>query len=121
MIVYACPDLFFASKIRATADAMKIASRPTRDAQALRNRLEQIDDGRLNEPVTGVVIDLGLGDDALELVRQAKTHSATLPVVAYGSHMATQQLQEARAAGADFVMANSQFTANLEAVLERLR
>ncbi len=121
MIVYACPDLFFASKIRATAEAMKIASRPARDGEALRKRLEMIDDGRLNEAVTGVIVDLGLGEDGLSLVRQAKAHDATLPVVAYGSHVATELLGQARAAGADFVMANSQFTANLQAILQRLR
>ncbi|MEX0777459.1 MAG: hypothetical protein WD042_17275 [Phycisphaeraceae bacterium] len=121
MIIYCCPDLLFASKITATANALGASHRPARNAEMLRNRLNKVDDGKLNEAVTGVVVDLGLGDDALDLVRLVKEHDAALPVVVYGSHVAADRLAQARAAGADFVMANSQFAANLPAILERLK
>jgi DNA-binding NarL/FixJ family response regulator len=119
MIVYACQDLIFATKIRSTAEAVGVASRPARDAEALRKRLERVDDGKLNEPVTGVLIDLELGETGLDLLRQVKAHDANTPVVAFGSHVAAEVLQAARQGGADFVLPRSAFTANLPSILER--
>ncbi len=121
MIVYCCPDLVFGSKIHSAAQALGIACRPARDAVALRNRLQQIDDGKLNEPVTGVIVDLGLGPAALEMIAQARQHHPAMPIVAYGSHLLTDLLARAREQGADFVMSNGQFAANLPDVLQRLK
>ena len=109
----------FATKIRATAEALGVPSRPARDAEALQKRLDRVDDGKLNEPVTAVIVDLGLGDTGLTLIEKTKAHDPAIPVVAYGSHMATDTLRQARAKGADFVMANSQFAGTLPAILER--
>ena len=130
MIVYACSDLIFATKVRATAEALGIATRPTRDAEALERRLRRVDDGKGNDPVTGVLIDLDLGEAALALIRQVAIHtgaaetagpSAPRPqIVAFGSHTATALLDSAREAGADFVLPRSQFTANLPTILQRL-
>jgi len=120
MIVYCCPDLIFATRIRATAEAEGVPSRPARDAQALRKRLDQVDDGKRNEPVTGVIVDLDLGADAIAMIEQVKQHDAALPVVAYGSHVAFEILQQAKDGGADFVMPRSQFTATLGDIVKRL-
>ena len=120
MIVYSCTDLIFATKIRATAEALGIGSRPTRNADALRHRLDQIDDGKLNEPVEGVLIDLELKEEALGLIDQVKNHQASIPVVAFGSHVQMNVLESARQRGADFVMARSVFTATLPDILRRL-
>jgi len=120
MIVYCCSDLIFATKIRSTAEALGVTSRPARDADALQKRLEQVPDGKANDPVTGVFVDMELDDDALALIRQVKTHDAAIPVIAFGSHVAIDQLQAARQAGADEVMARSQFTANLAYLLAEI-
>ena len=120
MMIYCCKDLIFATKIRATADSLSLPSRPARDAAALQKRLDRVDDGQPNEPVSGVIIDLEMGDDALALVDQIKKHSASIPVVAFGSHLATQTLQAAREHGADFVMPRSVFAANLPNIIERM-
>ena len=119
MIVYCCSDLIFATKIRATAEAMGVASRPARDVEALNNRLRCVDDGKLNEPVSAVLIDLDLGEDGLALIDAIKAHDANTPVVAFGSHVATELLQSAHDRGADFVMPRGQFTATLPTILER--
>lgn len=121
MIVYACADLMFASKITSAAGAMQLPHRPARDIDMLRKRLEQLDDGKGCDPVTGVLIDLAMGDIALELIRQAKTFNPQLPIVAFGGHLSTDALAAARLAGADFVMTNGQLAANLPVILERMK
>lgn len=122
MIVYCCTDLIFATKIRSTAESLDIITRPARDAQALQNRLDQVDDGKPNDAVTGVLVDLELGPAAMELIRQAKTQSGDNPpaIVAFGSHVQTASMEDAQTAGADFVMPRSSFTVNLVSILERL-
>ncbi|MAE65005.1 MAG: hypothetical protein CMJ18_12110 [Phycisphaeraceae bacterium] len=120
MIVFCCNDLIFATKIRSAAEAIGIPCRPARDAMMLAARLDQVDDGKLNESVTGVVVDLDLGDLAIDLVSQVKAHDAALPVTVFGSHVETERLGRARDAGADFVMARSTFTEALPDVLRRL-
>lgn len=119
MIVYCCHDLVFATKIRSTAETLGAISRPARDAEALRRRLECVADGKANEPVTGVLIDLAMGEVGLALLRQCKQRDASLPVVAFGSHVATDVLQAAHEAGADFVMPRSMFTSNLPDLIQR--
>ncbi len=117
MVVYACSDLIFGTKIRSTADALKVVSRPARDAAMLRNRLDQVDDGKSNEAVHLVLVDLDMNETAIELITASKAHSPTIPVIAFGSHVATDVLQSARDAGADHVMPRSQFTAMLPTLL----
>ena len=120
MVVYCSADLIFGTKIRSTAEALHLGTRPVRDTDMLRKRLEQVDDGKLNEPVTGLLLDLETGDSGLALLDMVKQHDARIPVVAFGSHVATEVLAAARQRGADFVLARSQFSANLPAILERL-
>lgn len=120
MVIYCCTDLIFATKIRSSADAMGVPTRPARDSEALRKRLERVDDGRINGPVTGVLIDLEMGDDGLALLDQVKTFDRAIPVVTFGSHVATEVLQAARERGADFVMPRSMFSASLPSLLEKL-
>ena len=119
MIVYSCQDLIFATKIRSTAEALDLPSRPARNSDALQRRLDQIDDGKINEPVSVVLIDLDLGDVGLDHIQQVKTHDANIPVIAFGSHVETQRLGDAKQRGADFVMPRSTFTTNLTEMLQR--
>ncbi len=119
MIVYCCSDLIFATKIAGTAQALGVTARPARDAEALTRRLDQVDDGKPHGPVRAVLVDLDLADVGLSLIRLTKAHAAAPAVVAFGSHVATALLAQAREAGADFVMPRSQFTATLPALIER--
>ena len=119
MIIYCCHDLIFATKIGSTADAVGVASRPARDEQKLLARLGRVDDGKLNEPVSAVVIDLALGDVAIDLLKRVKEHDSDVPVIAFGSHVDVERLESARSNGADMVMPRSQFTVQLPTLLER--
>lgn len=113
MLVYACADLIFATKISSTANELGLTNRPARDAEKLQARLDRIDDGKANEAVTAFMVDLDLGDQAIQLIQQAKQYDAGLTVIAFGSHVETHILHAAKQAGGDFVMPRSQFTANL--------
>ena len=65
-------------------------------------------------------MDLDLGDRAIELIAQAKSRNPSPKVVAFGSHVATELLENAQKHGADFVMARSAFTENLPDILMQL-
>ncbi|NJL30288.1 MAG: hypothetical protein HC898_00920 [Phycisphaerales bacterium] len=111
----------FASKITSAARSMNLVNRPARDIDMLRHRLERFDDGKGCDPVTGVIIDLAMGDIAMQMIQHTKAFDAQLPVVAFGGHLNNQELAAARTAGADFVMTNGQLAANLTVILERLK
>lgn len=119
MLIYCCADLIFATKVKATADAAGKPARPARDATMLQARLEQVEDGRINEPVTGVIVDLDLGDTALALIDQVRAHAPQLPVVAFGPHVAVALLETARQRGAH-VLTRGAFTAQLPQLVDSL-
>ena len=116
MIVYACSDLIFSTKARSTGESLNLPMRQVRGVEALDARLHQVDDGYLNEPVWAVLIDLDLGDSGLALIEHAHGHDPKLPIVAFGSHVATDILQAAQDRGAT-VMPRGQFTAQLPQIL----
>lgn len=117
MIVYCCADLIFATKVRSTCDALSAVARPARNRDMLQKRLDQVDDGKPNDAVKLLLIDLDIGEPALELIRQARSHDATLPIIAWGPHVAVDLLQQASQAGASEVMTRGSFTAKLPAII----
>ncbi len=119
MIIYCCTDLIFATKVRSTAEAIGVPTRPARNTEALQKRLDQVDDGKLNDPVTGVFVDLEMGDVALGLIEQVKQFESNIPVFAFGSHVAIDLLAAAREKQADGVMPRSQFVMELPDLLQR--
>lgn len=120
MIVYCCADLIFATKIRATCESLGLVSRPARDAKMLQNRLDRVDDGKPNGPVSAVLIDLDLGEAALPLIAQCRAHASPPRVVAWGPHVLVDLLKSARQAGADPVLTRGAFTSNLPELLSQL-
>lgn len=119
MIVYACSDLIFATRIGSTAEALGIVTRPTRDADKLAARLDRVEDGKANDPVDAVLVDLDLGDAGIALIRQAVEHPSEPVVIAFGAHVATELLQQAAEAGAK-VMTRGSFTGQLPQLLQHL-
>lgn len=119
MIVACCTDLIFATKIRSTAQHVGVPFRSANNLAALTARLDRVDDGQLNEPVTGLLVDLELGQAALEIIEATKKKSPGVPVIAFGSHVAVDVLQAARQRGADAVMPRSQFSAKLPELLQQ--
>jgi hypothetical protein len=119
MIVACCTDLIFATKIRSTAAHLGIPFRPANSKAAIADRLHRVSDGKLNEPVTGVLVDLDMGETALAVIEEVKGHWPGVTVVAFGSHVAVEVLQAARERGCDVVMPRSQFTAKLPELLTK--
>lgn len=119
MIVYCCADLIFATKIRSTCESLGAVSRPARNAEMLQKRLDRVDDGKPNDPVRLVLVDLEIGEEALALIELAKQHDAAPPVIAWGPHVAVQLLKLAGEKGADQVMARGAFTSQLPQIIQR--
>ena len=117
MIIYCCHDLIFATKVHSTAEALGLVCRPARDAAALMNRLNRVDDGKANDPVTGVVVDLTIGDEAPGLIELAKGHPSAPTVIAFAPHVETERLEEAKRRGADRVMPRGAFSNQLPGLL----
>lgn len=107
-------DLIFATKIRSTADALGLQLTVAATA-------EQVLETAAAMPVRLVVIDLGHPDvKPAELLLALRTLAGpSLKIVAFGSHVDTARLDEARAAGCDDVMPRSRFSATLPELLRR--
>ena len=119
MLVYACNDLLFASKIGSAARAAGLVARPARGAGALRARLDRVDDGRPSGPVSAVWVDLERAD-ALGLVRLAAGHAAAPAVLCFGPHVDVAGLRAAADAGAE-ALPRGRFVAELDARCAALR
>ena len=117
MIIYCCADLIFATKVRSTCDALGAVSRPARNAEMLQKRLDRVDDGKANDAMSLLLIDLDMGEPALELIQQARSHDAELPIITWGPHVAVDLLKAAGEAGASEVMTRGSFTTKLPEIV----
>jgi CheY-like chemotaxis protein len=104
-------DLFFSVRISDVAAAYGARAEIVTDAPAL---WEAIDCW----PVLAL-IDLAAAPGWEDVVRRAKNlpHTRPIPIIAYGSHVDTEALQAARAAGCDHAWARSRFMAELPNLL----
>ena len=113
MILYACADLIFATRIRATADALDLTSHPIRSIEKLTGHLQN---HSANEPVT-CLVDLDLGETAQHLIAAARRLSPDAHIIAFGPHVDKAALTAAQNAGASVAMPRSTFTTNLKQLL----
>ncbi len=106
-------DVFFAARIRETARQVKVEVELV-PAAKLRARAAR-------GGVDAVILDLGAAS-ALDSLRALRGDPATAPapVVGFASHVATETIASARAAGCDQVLARSAFTRQLPDLLRRL-
>jgi DNA-binding NarL/FixJ family response regulator len=104
-------DLFFGSKVAATARAHGV------DYRGARSR-----EGMLNPDLTPslVIVDLEaeLPDgDAIDAVSDARLRAPRPFVVAFAGHLLADRLEAARSAGADLVLTKGGFTGRLESLM----
>ncbi|MDX1682105.1 MAG: hypothetical protein R3336_03195 [Phycisphaeraceae bacterium] len=112
MILYACPDLLFATRIRATAEANAVPSLPAANPDQLAAALNDHDQPE------ALLIDLDV-EQATAMITTAA--DASLTVIAFGPHVAKDRLAAAQDAGADEALPRSRFTAELESIVRRFR
>jgi hypothetical protein len=98
-------DLLFYSKIRAAAESAQIPLKSLRDPTKL-----------LNETGIGLIVDLNQ-PAALQSAANWKEQTGCA-VVGFVSHVDTETIAAARAAGLDRILARSQFEQNLPAILQ---
>jgi CheY-like chemotaxis protein len=107
-------DLFFASKIRGTAEQLGVAVKFARTAQAL------IEAAR-REQVALIICDLHSQKvDLNELAKQLKADDQlrSIPLLGFFSHVQTELQREAEQAGFDRVIPRSVFNAQLVEILK---
>ena len=112
-VIAVVDDLFFAARIRETARQLNLEVELT-PAARLKDRIAR-------SAIEAVILDLG-APSALDSLRTLKTNPATASahVVGYASHVASETIGAARAAGCDEVLARSAFTRQLPDLLRRL-
>jgi CheY-like chemotaxis protein len=112
-VVAVVDDLFFASKIRGTAEALGVAVSFPRHADGVREVIKQ------NAPA---LIICDLQSEKLDLMGLAKglkgnPNTKDIPLIGFLSHVETDLQRAAQAAGFDQVMPRSLFTKNLASIL----
>jgi CheY-like chemotaxis protein len=115
MILAAVDDLFFRSKISTTAKQLGVTMKFARSGADV---LEQ---ARSDRPSL-IILDLNSqAVDPLATVAALRADAvlAAVPTLGFVSHVQTDLIEQARAAGVTEVMARSAFAANLEQILKR--
>ena len=104
-------DLIFTSRITGVASSLGLNVRAARSAEAILNLARR-------QPPHCVIVDLANpGLVLVDLMRQLGELVNSPRVVAYGSHVDTESLRAARAAGCDPVLPRSKFVEELPTAL----
>jgi CheY-like chemotaxis protein len=115
MILAVLDDLLFTSKIKTAASQLGAAITFARSGPAARAEMER-------SAPSLVILDLNnVRIDPLSVVEWMKSNPAlaAVPTVGFVSHVQTDLIQAARAAGVTDVLARSAFTAQLGDILRR--
>lgn len=110
--VYALvPDLFFMSKIGATAAQLGVVVEELRPSRAIT--------ACLHDPPDLLVVDLHAEGDPLEVIRVLKANEDTrrIRIVGFYSHVDQALRERAERAGADAVLPRSAFATKLAEIL----
>lgn len=105
-------DLFFTSKITGTAQALGLRVDSV-------DNLEQLSTATQSGNIGCVLLDLASGGPSVADVVAALPTAASIPIVAFGSHVNVEQLAAAEAAGAT-VLPRSRFSVELPTLLSTL-
>lgn len=111
-IIAAIDDLFFASKIRATAEALGV------EIKFVRNTNSATEAAKQRQP--DLIIANLQSDFALDLGREVKNADGlnSIPLLGFYSHVQTELQQQAQEAGYTHVLPRSAFSAKLPEILK---
>jgi DNA-binding response OmpR family regulator len=108
-------DLFFSVKMRDTLRHYDMGVKTVRSLSAFEESLTAKDE----EELALVIVNIAtIGVDWETAIRKART--AGLKVLAFGSHMDLEARSKALEAGAQRVVANSKFTSDMPALVQRM-
>jgi PleD family two-component response regulator len=113
-VIAAVDDLFFAAKIRGTAEASGVKTIFPKTADAVCEEARRAGDAL-------VLLDLHAKFcDPFALAARLKSDETTrdLPIVAFFSHVQTELMRRAKEAGVDQVLPRSVFTQRLPEILQ---
>lgn len=114
VVLVACKDLMFRSKVETTLRHMGLAAL----------NLRAVDDPAAifqSGPVSAAIVDLGLGEQRWQaVVSAAHATVPSVPVLAFGAHVDRAAQAAARSAGCDMVVANSRLARELPTLVEHL-
>jgi CheY-like chemotaxis protein len=113
-VIAVVDDLFFASKIRGTAETLGVTVSFPRHADGVREVIQR------NSPAL-IICDLHSEKvDLLDLARNLKIDAATrdIPLLGFFSHVQTELQRAAEEAGFDQVIPRSLFSKNLATILQ---
>ena len=108
-------DLFFSVKMRDTLRHYDIEVKTVRNLPAFEESLGAKDDQKCALAIVNIAT---MGVDWETAIRKAR--SAGLQVLAFGSHMDLEARSKALEAGARRVVANSKFTSDMPALVQRM-
>lgn len=112
-VIAAVDDMFFASKIRATAEYLALEIRFPRSADALVAAARE-------DPPSLIIVDLhSQRCEPFSLAERLKADEETrvIPLLGFFSHVQTALERRAKESGFDRVMPRSAFTKNLSEIL----
>ena len=114
-VIAVLDDLFFGAKLQETA--RQVGAR-LQTVRAVDVKLETI---RSEQPALAIIDLNAASANPVELIRQLKADAelATIPVVAFFSHVQVELQRAAKEAGCEDVWPRSKFTANLPELLRR--
>lgn len=107
-----CQDLMFVSKITNAADRLGLRIEATGN---IAEGLRRVAGGGYH----CVIVDLSLRPLAISDITSILPGAPPPPVIAFGAHVDTARLEEARLAGCREVFPRSQFHAKLDEILRR--
>ena len=113
-IIAAVDDMFFAAKIRATAEALGVAIK-------FHRRLDGLVAAASEQAPDLILVDLHNEKiDAIELARELKTNESlkAIPLLGFFSHVRTDLQRQALEAGYDQVIPRSVFSRDLGQILK---
>jgi CheY-like chemotaxis protein len=111
-ILAAVGDMFFASKIKGTAEQINVAVKFVRNTEALLAQAR-------NAPAL-IVLDLNnTRFDPIEAIEQLKADESLrkIPIVGFLSHVQVDLFKKAESAGCDQILPRSKFTEHLPEIL----
>ena len=112
-------DLFFQAKLAETARQVGIVLQTVGTGEALLSAATAVR-GAADGPRL-LLVDLNARAGALQAIETLHAEGNQLPIIAFLSHVQVELAERARAAGCQQVMARSQFTNQLAAILRQAK